>query len=319
MLFFLAPQNTSTGFKKFKTMLLGSSTGLPNSVMSHLFHIPYTGSQLKKKKEKGLTLNSLHFALNLWMVLPLTTLSPSSFLYSFSAAPFFCRHPSVQNTILSHKSSGQCSFSYQAPTTLSKLPASVRHISSVSSFKSSLKRKWFWTVGINCRSKECWLADRSLSLIFWRQVNWIDCCSGQIVLCGSFRFPTHASTIRWPVTWTVIWTRWLRSELVGALSPVNHWGLVFRRDMTVAVDRALNVKNQSFYDYYPSVTKFSLSSPSYCPVLNIIILKWWLFLPFFFFYFLSPLYCCSVACSQSCWGGGEMVTMLLVSQVKVWW
>ena len=33
-------------------MLLGSSTGLPNSVMSHLFHIPYTGSQLKKKRKR---------------------------------------------------------------------------------------------------------------------------------------------------------------------------------------------------------------------------------------------------------------------------
>ena len=37
------------------------------------------------------------------------------------------------------KSRGQCSFSYQAPTTWNKLPASIRYASSVSSFKSSLK------------------------------------------------------------------------------------------------------------------------------------------------------------------------------------
>ena len=37
------------------------------------------------------------------------------------------------------KSSGQRSFSYQAPTTWNKLPASIRYASSVSSFKSSLK------------------------------------------------------------------------------------------------------------------------------------------------------------------------------------
>ena len=37
------------------------------------------------------------------------------------------------------KSSGQRSFSSQAPTTRNKLPASICHTSSVSSFKSSLK------------------------------------------------------------------------------------------------------------------------------------------------------------------------------------
>ena len=69
MLFFLAPQNTLTGFKKFKTMLHSSSTSLPNSTMSHLFSVPYTGSQLKKR----LISNLIHFALNHWMVLPLLT------------------------------------------------------------------------------------------------------------------------------------------------------------------------------------------------------------------------------------------------------
>ena len=41
------------------------------------------------------------------------------------------------------KSRGQCSFSYQAPTTWNQLPASIRHASSVSSFKSSLKTLLF--------------------------------------------------------------------------------------------------------------------------------------------------------------------------------
>ena len=50
-------------------MLLGSSISHLNSIVPHLFSIPYTGSQLKK----GLILNSLHFALNFWMVLPLPT------------------------------------------------------------------------------------------------------------------------------------------------------------------------------------------------------------------------------------------------------
>ena len=37
------------------------------------------------------------------------------------------------------KSCGQCSFSYQAPVIWNQLPVSVRHSTSVSSFKSSLK------------------------------------------------------------------------------------------------------------------------------------------------------------------------------------
>ena len=49
-----------------KTMLHGLSSSLSNSVMSHLFFIPYIVSLLKK----GSFSNSLHFALNLWMVLP---------------------------------------------------------------------------------------------------------------------------------------------------------------------------------------------------------------------------------------------------------
>ena len=37
------------------------------------------------------------------MVLPCLPLRSSSPLHSFSAAPFFCRHPSFQITLLSHK------------------------------------------------------------------------------------------------------------------------------------------------------------------------------------------------------------------------
>ena len=59
-------------------------------------------------------------------------------LHSFPAAPLFYRHPNVQNTILT-KSCGQRSFSYQAPVIWNQLPVSVRHSTSVSSFKSSLK------------------------------------------------------------------------------------------------------------------------------------------------------------------------------------
>ena len=61
-----------------KTTLLGSTTGLPNSIMSRLFSILYTGSQLKK----GLISNSLHFALNFWMVLPLPT---SQIFFTFTS------------------------------------------------------------------------------------------------------------------------------------------------------------------------------------------------------------------------------------------
>ena len=42
-------------------------------------------------------------------------------------------------TFFRTKSSGQRSFSYQAPTIRNRLPASVRHACSVSSLKSSLK------------------------------------------------------------------------------------------------------------------------------------------------------------------------------------
>ena len=82
-------------------MLLGSSTSLPNSVMSHLFSMLCTGFQLKKRND--LKLASFCFkSLNGFapVYVPLRSSSP---LHSFSAAPFFCRYLSIQNTILSHK------------------------------------------------------------------------------------------------------------------------------------------------------------------------------------------------------------------------
>ena len=64
-------------------------------------------------------------------------LRPSSFLHPFSAAPFFCIHSSVQNAILSHKVKWSALF--LLPTSSNMAPllnASIRHTSSVSSFKS---------------------------------------------------------------------------------------------------------------------------------------------------------------------------------------
>ena len=117
-------------------MLLSSSTGLPNSIISHLFSILHTGSQLKK----GLISNSLQFPLNLWMALPLPT-SQIFFTFTLLGSSVILQTPecSEYSPAFRTKSNGQHSFSYQARTTWNKLPASIRHASSVSSFKSSLK------------------------------------------------------------------------------------------------------------------------------------------------------------------------------------
>ena len=62
-------------------------------------------------------------------------------LRSFSAAPLFCRHVNVQNTSLSHQLQWSAVFLVLNPNTIwNKLPASIRHASCVSSFKTfSLK------------------------------------------------------------------------------------------------------------------------------------------------------------------------------------
>ena len=85
----------------FRTLLFGSSTCLPNSAMSHLFSIPYTGSQLKKKRI-DFKLASLCYKSPKWFC-PHLSVRPSSPLHSFSAPVFLYRHLSVQNTLLSHK------------------------------------------------------------------------------------------------------------------------------------------------------------------------------------------------------------------------
>ena len=107
----------------------------PNSVMAHLFSMPYTGSQLKKK---GLISNSLHFAINLWMILPLPT-SQTFFTFTLLlGSSVLLQTPECQNTTSSHKVVSASSLK-KAPTTWNKLPPSIRHVSSVSFFKSSLK------------------------------------------------------------------------------------------------------------------------------------------------------------------------------------
>ena len=128
-------------FKKFKTMLLSSSTSLPNSVMSHLFSIPYTGSQLKKKdwfQLASLCFKSLNGSAPAYLSGLLHLYSPSRQLHSSADTQVF------RITSFHTKSSDQRSFSYQVPTTWNKLPASIHHACSVSSFKSSLKTFLFW-------------------------------------------------------------------------------------------------------------------------------------------------------------------------------
>ena len=117
-------------------MLLGSSTGFQNSVMSHLFPVPCIGSLLKKRadyKLASLCFKSLNGSAPTYLSDLLHLYTPSWQLRSSADTRVF-RIPSFRT-----KSSGHRSFSYQAPTTWNKLPTSIRHASSVSSFKSSLK------------------------------------------------------------------------------------------------------------------------------------------------------------------------------------
>ena len=120
--------------KKFKTMLLGSSTGFQNSVMSHLFPVPCIGSLLKKRadyKLASLCFKSLNGSAPTYLS-DLHLYTPSRQIRSTTDTQVF-RIPSFHT-----KSSGSHSL-YQAPTTWNQLPVSIRHASSDSSFKSSLK------------------------------------------------------------------------------------------------------------------------------------------------------------------------------------
>ena len=86
------------------------------------------------------------FVLSFLIRLPSTfrrTSSPQ--LHSFSAAPLFYRHPSVfRIPSFRTKSCVQRSFSYQAPIVWNQLPVSIRHSTSVSSFRSPLKAFLFF-------------------------------------------------------------------------------------------------------------------------------------------------------------------------------
>ena len=105
--------------------------------MSHLFSITYTDSQLVT----GLISNSLYFALNLWVVLPLPT-SQTFFTFTLLlCSPVLLQtpecseyHPFAQSQVVSALSLTEL----QQLGINSPLPP-VTHAFSVSSFKSSLK------------------------------------------------------------------------------------------------------------------------------------------------------------------------------------
>ena len=139
MLFFLAPQNTFlTGFKKFKTARLIYRSSKFSHVTPLLHTLHWLPIEKKREKKINFKLASLCFeSLNGCAPTYLSDLlhlyTPSRQLRSSVDTRVF-RIPSFCT-----KSSGQRSFSYQAPTTWNKLPDSIRHASSVSSFNSSLK------------------------------------------------------------------------------------------------------------------------------------------------------------------------------------
>ena len=112
-------------------------TGLPNSSMSHLFSIPYkwlpTGKKRIDLKLAPLCFKSLNGSAPTYLSDLLHLYTPSRQLRSSTDIRVF-RIPSVRT-----KSSGQHSFSYQAPTTWNPFPTSIRHAPFVSSFKSSWK------------------------------------------------------------------------------------------------------------------------------------------------------------------------------------
>ena len=113
-----------------------------SSKFNHVTPLPlsYTGSQLKKRidfKFTFLCFKSLNGSAPTYLSDLLHLYTPSRQLCSSADIRVFRISP------FRTKSSGQRSFSYQAPTTWNKLPASIRHASSVSSFKSSMKTVLF--------------------------------------------------------------------------------------------------------------------------------------------------------------------------------
>ena len=116
-------------------MLQDSFSEQPDLPTSPICFILFTGYLLSR----GSNTNCLCFALRSFLIrLPstfqnFTFYTPSRQLRSSTDTRVF-RIPSFRT-----KSCGQRSFSYQAPVIWNQLPVSVRHSTSVSSFKSSLK------------------------------------------------------------------------------------------------------------------------------------------------------------------------------------
>ena len=120
--------------KKYKTMSQDSFSEQPDLPTSLLCFILFTGYLLSR----GSNTNCLCFKIishqaPIYLSELLHLYTPSRQLLSSTDTRVF-KIPSFRT-----KSSGQRSFSYQTPAFWNQLPVSVRHSTSVSSFKSSLK------------------------------------------------------------------------------------------------------------------------------------------------------------------------------------
>ena len=73
-----------------------------------------------------------------WIGSPIPCWQPQH-LCSFPTTPFLLWHSSVSNPFRQSKLSGRRSFAYQGPAVWNKLPHSIRHASSIASFKTALK------------------------------------------------------------------------------------------------------------------------------------------------------------------------------------
>ena len=137
-------------------MLLASPVGLPILIMSHLFLIPYTGSQLEKKKKKkrggggGGWFKVLSLCLKSQNDSGPQCISVLT-LCTFPTASVFFSHVFLKKNVnLSPPwNFGQRFFSYQGPSVyLESLPLTIRHAKSFQSFKSYLKTflfSWFFS------------------------------------------------------------------------------------------------------------------------------------------------------------------------------